>query len=161
MQKQVDSLVEVDAFLSELSCSVHGVLVRLVLDHLHPFAALALLMTVFADHVKLADPILQEEQTNRHTKPGLLHVVSTVGRRWRSQHKRVLGAQMIEPTVKFWSESPGKKESLGRLDGRRGGNKVSRIIALTALHSKTDRQRHQWKDGGCRMTTCLQKDPTG
>lgn len=65
--KRIDSLVEVDAFLGELSRSVHGVLVRLVLDHLHPFAALALLMTVFADHVKLADPVLQttSKQTSK------------------------------------------------------------------------------------------------
>lgn len=77
-ERRIDSLVEVDAFLGELSRSVHGVLVRLVLDHLHAFAALALLMTVFADHVKLADPVLEEGRTNKQTKPGLLRLVLTV-----------------------------------------------------------------------------------
>lgn len=67
----MDSLVEVDAFLRELSRSVYRVLVGLVLDHLHPFAALALLMAVFADHVKLADPVLEEE-TNKQTNKAKL-----------------------------------------------------------------------------------------
>lgn len=67
VQKQVDSLVEVDALLRELSRSVHGVLVRFILDHLHPFAALALLMTVLADHVKLTDPVLEEEQASKQS----------------------------------------------------------------------------------------------
>lgn len=68
VQKQTDSLVEVDAFLRELSRAVHGVLVRFVLDHLHPFAALALLMAVLADHVELADPVLEEGQRKKGAK---------------------------------------------------------------------------------------------
>lgn len=89
-ERRIDSLVEVDAFLSELSRSVHGVLVRLVLDHLHAFAALALLMTVFADHVKLADPVLEEERTNKQTNkaravtPCIDCVFSTQEALWRS-----------------------------------------------------------------------------
>lgn len=109
-----DSLVEVDAFLRELSCSVHGILVRLVLDHLHPFAALALLMTVFADHVQLADPVLEEEhkQTNKQSQgcytscwlSGDAAVLDTRGS---------LAPKTIESTVQFWGKSAGKKEPLG------------------------------------------------
>lgn len=55
-------LVEVDSFLSELSRSVLGILVRLVLDHLHALAAFALLVAVFADHVELTDPVLKDKE---------------------------------------------------------------------------------------------------
>lgn len=61
-KKARHSLVEVDPFLGELSRSVHGVLIGLVLDHLHPFAAVTLFMTVFADHIKLANPVLEDKQ---------------------------------------------------------------------------------------------------
>lgn len=56
------SLVEVDSFLSELSWSVLGILIRLVLDHLHPFSTLTLLMTMFADHIELTNPVLKDKQ---------------------------------------------------------------------------------------------------
>lgn len=51
MAKERHSLVEVDSFLSELSWSVLGVLIWLVLDHLYPFPAFTLFMAVFTDHI--------------------------------------------------------------------------------------------------------------
>lgn len=50
--------VQVDAFLRQLSPAVLGVIVRLVLHHLHPVPSIALLTAVLADHVELADPVL-------------------------------------------------------------------------------------------------------
>lgn len=136
VQKQMDSLVEVDAFLGELSRSVHGVLVGLVLDHLHPFAALALLMTVLADHVKLADPVLEEEQTNKQANPGLLHFVLTVGRCCCSPRKRLFDAQTIESTAQFLERIAWQERAswiCGAIETkRRGRNKISRIIAVIA-----------------------------
>lgn len=66
MAKEIHSLVEVDSFLSELSWSVLGVLIWLVLDHLHPLPTFTLFMTVFADHIQLTNPVLKDKQeTNR------------------------------------------------------------------------------------------------
>lgn len=64
------SLVEVDSFLCELAWSVLGVLIRLVLDYLHTFPTFTLLMTVFTDHVQLANPVLKDsrQKTNKHKK---------------------------------------------------------------------------------------------
>lgn len=56
------SLVEVDSFLGELSWSVHGILIWLILDHLDPFPTLTLLMTMFADHIELTNPVLKDKQ---------------------------------------------------------------------------------------------------
>lgn len=50
--------VQVDAFLRQLSPAVLGVIVWLVLHHLHPVPSIALLTAVLADHVELADPVL-------------------------------------------------------------------------------------------------------
>lgn len=62
------SLVEVDSFLSELACSMLRVLVWLILDHLHPFSTFTLFMTVFTDHVQLANSVLKDRQeTNKQT----------------------------------------------------------------------------------------------
>lgn len=39
-----------------------GVLVWLILDHFHPLPAFALLMTVFTDHIQLANAVLKDRQ---------------------------------------------------------------------------------------------------
>lgn len=49
---------EVDSLLSELPGAVHGVLVGLVLHHLHALALLALLVAVLADGVELPHAVL-------------------------------------------------------------------------------------------------------
>lgn len=54
--------VQVDAFLRQLSLAVLRVDVRLVLHHLHPVPAAALLTAVLADHVELADPVLEVQR---------------------------------------------------------------------------------------------------
>lgn len=58
-------LVEIDAFLGELSSTVCGVLKRLVLHHLHTLASLALLMAMLADHVQLPNPVLETKATTQ------------------------------------------------------------------------------------------------
>lgn len=50
---------EVDALLGELAGAVDGVLVGLVLHHLHALALLALLVAVLADGVQLPHAVLQ------------------------------------------------------------------------------------------------------
>lgn len=50
--------VEIDAFFRELPVAVVWIFVGLVLHHLHPFAPVALLMAVLADHVQLPDAVL-------------------------------------------------------------------------------------------------------
>lgn len=54
--------VQVDAFLCQLSSAVLRVDVRLVLHHLHPVPSIALLTAVLADHVELADPVLEAQR---------------------------------------------------------------------------------------------------
>lgn len=67
-----DSLVEVDSFLSELSRSVLGIVIGLVLDHLHALPAFALLVAVFADHVELTDLVLEDkEQKCKEIRPNV------------------------------------------------------------------------------------------
>lgn len=61
---EINSLIEINSFLGELAWSVFGVFIWLILHHLYAFSAFALFMTVFADHIQLADPVLKE-QTNR------------------------------------------------------------------------------------------------
>lgn len=149
----MDSLVEVDAFLSELSCSVHGILVRLVLDHLHPFAALALLMTVFADHVQLADPVLDEghKRSNKQTNKAKA-VTRRVDCVWRDSvildTRGSLSPKRLSQRCNFGSESPGKKEPLGfeersrQTDGGGGGVKLAGLsLSLHDTRRQTDRQR--------------------
>lgn len=69
-RKPRHSLVEVDSFLGELSRSVLGIIVGLVLDHLHALPPFALLVAVFADHVELTDPVLKDkERKTRRDKP--------------------------------------------------------------------------------------------
>lgn len=58
------SLVEINAFLSELSRAVGGVLIGFVLHHLHSLSSLALLVAVLADHVQLANPVLETQTQN-------------------------------------------------------------------------------------------------
>lgn len=53
---------EVDALLGELAGAVDGVLVGLVLHHLHTLALLALLVTVLADGVELPYAVLQPQR---------------------------------------------------------------------------------------------------
>lgn len=64
------SPVEVDSFLCELPLAVQRVLVGLVLDDLHAFASIALLMAVFADHVQLPDTILEDKHTTGFSQRG-------------------------------------------------------------------------------------------
>lgn len=59
------SPVEVDTFLGELALTVGGVVKRFILDHLHPLAAVTLLMAVLADHIQLTNPVLEDRQTDR------------------------------------------------------------------------------------------------
>lgn len=47
-----------------------GVVIWLVLDHLHPLPTFTLFVTVFTDHVQLANPILQD----RHKQTEKLHI---------------------------------------------------------------------------------------
>lgn len=66
MAKERHSLVEVDSFLGELAWSMLGVLIWLILDHLHSLPAFTLFMTVFTDHIQLADSVLKDRQdTNK------------------------------------------------------------------------------------------------
>lgn len=58
--------VQVDAFLRQLSLTVLGVNVRLVLHHLHPVSSIALLTAVLADHVELANPVLGTQKSHIH-----------------------------------------------------------------------------------------------
>lgn len=75
------SLVEVDSFLGELAWSVLGVLIRLILDHLHPLPTFTLFMAVFTDHIQLADPVLKNRQeTNKQRKPHFRLIVSSKSR---------------------------------------------------------------------------------
>lgn len=67
MASRRHSLVEVDSFLSELACSVLRVLVGLILDHLHPLPTFTLFMTVFADHIQLADSVLEDRQETKNS----------------------------------------------------------------------------------------------
>ena len=60
-----DVLVEIDALLRELAQAVCGVLVGLVLDDLHALPPLALLQTVLADHVQLANPVLNTQEKHK------------------------------------------------------------------------------------------------
>lgn len=53
---------EVDTLLSELAGAVDGVLVGLVLHHLHALALLALLVAVLADGVELPHAVLQPQR---------------------------------------------------------------------------------------------------
>lgn len=53
---------EVDALLGELAGTVDGVLVGLVLHHLHTLALLALLVTVLADGVELPYAVLEPQR---------------------------------------------------------------------------------------------------
>lgn len=53
---------QVDAFLRLLSLAVLRVDVGLVLHHLHPLPPVALLTAVLADHVELADPVLEVQR---------------------------------------------------------------------------------------------------
>lgn len=57
--------VEVESFLCELSLAVLRVFIWFVLDHLHPFSSIALLVTVFTDHVQLANPVLEERKKKK------------------------------------------------------------------------------------------------
>lgn len=50
---------EVDSLLGHLSGAVLGVNVWLVLHHLHPLPAAALLAAVLTNHVELPDPVLE------------------------------------------------------------------------------------------------------
>lgn len=59
------SLVKVDAFLCELARSMLRVFIGLILHHLHTFSTLTLLMTVFADHIQLANPILKHQRGDK------------------------------------------------------------------------------------------------
>lgn len=59
--------VEVDSFLCELSLAVCRVFIGFVLDDLHPFPSITLLMAVFTDHVQLPNPVL-EDKTQREDK---------------------------------------------------------------------------------------------
>lgn len=59
------SPVEVDSLLCELSRAMSGVFKWLILDDLHSFAPIALLVAVLADHVQLSDPVLQEKGHRR------------------------------------------------------------------------------------------------
>lgn len=58
---KLHSLVKVDPFLCELARSVLWVLIRLILHHLNTFSTFTLFMTVFADHIQLADPVLKNK----------------------------------------------------------------------------------------------------
>lgn len=60
-----DLPVEIHPLLSELPVAVVRVLKGLVLDDLHPFSPVTLLVAVLADHVQLSDFVLQstEEET--------------------------------------------------------------------------------------------------
>ena len=51
---------DVNAFLSELSLAMLGVLVRSVLHHLHPLPLLALLRAVLGYHVQLTNFVLEK-----------------------------------------------------------------------------------------------------
>ena len=51
---------KVNSFLCELSLAMFRVFARLVFHHLNPFTLLALFMTVFGNHIKLADSVLQK-----------------------------------------------------------------------------------------------------
>lgn len=53
--------VEVDSFLCELPLAVLRVFIRFILDHLHPFSSITLLMAVFTDHVQLPNPVLEDK----------------------------------------------------------------------------------------------------
>lgn len=83
MAKGRHSLVEVDSFLGELSRSVLGVLVRLILDHLHALPTLALFMAVFTYHIQLANAVLEDRQeTNKQTnKPDIRFLLNQVSLR--------------------------------------------------------------------------------
>ena len=59
------SPVEVDTFLGELALTVGGVLKRFILDHLHPLTAVTLLMAVLADHIQLANPVLERTEGDK------------------------------------------------------------------------------------------------
>lgn len=59
-----DLPVEIDSLLSELPIAMVRVLKGLVLHDLHPFSPVALLVTVFADHIQLSDFVLQSKQRN-------------------------------------------------------------------------------------------------
>lgn len=109
------SLVEVDSFLSELAWSVLWILIRLILDHLHPLPTFTLFMTVFTDHIQLADPVLKDRQeTNKQTEMFdiwsivLLGLVRQLRYRWRrsSWHINVvIGTScpcMYASWVQFW-----------------------------------------------------------
>lgn len=68
------SPVEVNSLLGELALSVRGVVVRLVLHHLHALAAVALLVAVLADHVQLPNPVLRGQRNATRIRPaGVLH----------------------------------------------------------------------------------------
>lgn len=54
------SPVEVDSFLCELPLAVRRVFIRFILDDLHPFPSIALLVAVFTDHVQLPNPVLEK-----------------------------------------------------------------------------------------------------
>lgn len=58
--------VEVDSFLCELALAMNWVFKRLVLNNFYPFPSIALLMAVFADHVQLSDPVLEDKDTWEH-----------------------------------------------------------------------------------------------
>lgn len=60
------SPVEVDPLLGQLSRAMHRVLIRLILDHLHPLAPVALLVAVLADHVQLPDSVLQKQKDGNY-----------------------------------------------------------------------------------------------
>lgn len=57
--------VEVDSFLCELSLAMLRVFIWFILDHLNPFPSITLLVTVFTDHVKLPNPVLQDKNEKK------------------------------------------------------------------------------------------------
>lgn len=58
MRGHQDSPVEVYALLCELAVAVVRILEGLILDDLHPFATVTLLVAVLADHVQLSNFVL-------------------------------------------------------------------------------------------------------
>lgn len=78
MASRGDSLVEVDAFLSKLARSVLGILVGLILHHLHSLATFALFVAVLADHVQLADAVLQDRTANKRIRYNCRAIIASV-----------------------------------------------------------------------------------
>lgn len=54
--------VQVDSFLGQLSRTILGVNIWLILHHLHPFSSTTLLTAVLTDHVQLPDPVLEAKE---------------------------------------------------------------------------------------------------